>query len=237
MEIEYLELFNKMRKISSEEFLEEKNKIRFFNVNDFTNDQAFMNWRMDGNLYEQFICMYEGYAEVSLSLIKDCMENRISNKKDIWIFPIFFNIIHSLELFLKATNYILINIENNFEKEIDITEGGHNIMNISKKVYEKIDNSNEFRQFKSDFEVINQFIILIADIFKIETVDKDTFVAPRYPITKNNIPYKYANPDSQTIYFKVKMSNLYIWLLKIYQICEDFNIFVQSYFENINLSE
>lgn len=237
MEIKYLEEFSRMREISSKEFLKGKNNIKFFNVNEFSDDQAFMNWRMDGTLYEQFICMYEGYAEVSLSLLEDCMENNISNKKDIWIFPIFFNIIHSLELFLKATNYLLINIENNFEKDTDITAGGHNIINISKNVYAKIKTSNEFGQFEKDFEVIIQFITLIADIFKIEEVDKDTFVAPRYPITKEKIPYRYANSESQEIYFKVKMTNLYIWLLKVYQICEDFNMFVQSYFENINLSE
>lgn len=47
---------------------------------------------------------------------------------------------------------------------------------------------------------------------------------------------KIKKIESTEIYkdehFKIKMSNLRIWLLKVYQICEDFNVYVQDYFEN-----
>ena len=237
LEIKYLKLFDKLRKISSKEFLEEKNKVKFFNTDGFSNDQAFMNFRMDGNVYEQFICMYEGYAETSLCLLENCIENRISNKKDIWMFPIFFNTIHSLELFLKATNYIL---ENDFGNYANITLEGHNILNLSTIVNEKIKESNEFSRFEPDFKLIHTFIKIIADMFKLTTVDKYTFIAPRYPITTEGVPYRYVAQNEKIEgtefykdeHFKIKMSNLRIWLLKVYQICEDFNMYVQDYFEN-----
>ncbi len=239
LEIEYLESFDELRKISSKEFLKEKNKIKFFNTNEFSNDQAFMNFRMDGTIYEQFISMYEGYAETSLFLLEDCIKNRISNKKDIWMFPIFFNTIHALELFLKATRYFL---ENNFENYTDITWEGHNILQLSTVVNKKIKESNEFSKFETDFKLIHTFIKTIADMFKIDTVDKYTFIAPRYPITKQGVPYKYVEQNEKIedteFYkdenFKIEMSNLRIWLLKVYQVCEDFNMYIQEYFENLS---
>ncbi len=240
MENNYLELFDKMKEVSSEEFLKGKNKVSFFNTNEFSDDQAFMNYRMDGSIYEQFICMYEGYAETSLSLLDDCIENPSSNKKDIWMFPIFFDIIQALELFFKATNYLLINIGKDFEENIDITKYGHNILQLSSNVCDEIKKSKEFSKFKNDFKLIHIFIKIIADMFKIDTVDKDTFVAPRYPITKKNLPYKYVEQNKKipgtNFYederFTIKMPNLRIWLLKIYQICEDFNSYVEMYLEN-----
>lgn len=238
MEVEYLEQFEKMRKISSSDFLREKSRVVFFNIPKSTNDKAFMNYRMDGSVYEQFISMYEGYAEASLFLLDDCIKNNYSFKKDIWMFPIFFDIVHALELFLKATNYILKGTENNSENEIDITEGGHNILAISQNVKTKIKQSTEFKNFSSDFELIHEFINIVADMFKITEVDKNTFIAPRYPITKNKIPYNYVEQNKKipgTNFladesFTIEMSNLKIWLLKIYQICEDFNMFIEESF-------
>ena len=242
MEFEYLELFGKFREMSSEDFLKEKKKLEFFNVKEYSDDQAFMNYRMDGTIYEQFMCMYEGYAETSLHLLEDCMKNKSRNKKDIWMFPIFFNTIHALELFLKATNYLLLMMESNFEEDIDITAGGHNILQLSSVVKAKIQVSEQFSIFKDDFKLIHTFIEMIAEMFKIDTVDKDTFVAPRYPITKNKIPYKYAEKAKKIAgtdfyeydNFTIKMSILRIWLLKVNQICEDFNMYVQDYFESLS---
>lgn len=151
-----------------------------------------MNFRMHGNVYEQFICMYEGYAKTSLCLLENCIENRISNKKDIWMFSIFFNIIHSLELFLKAINYIL---QNDFENYVNITLAGRNILNLFTIVNKKIKESNEFSKFESDFKLVHTFINTIADMFKFTTVDKDTFIAPRYPITKEGTSYKYVGQN------------------------------------------
>lgn len=236
MEYRYLDLFTKVREISSEDFLKEKKEINFFNVNEYSDDQAFMNFRMDGSLYNQFINMYEGYAEASLCLLEDCMKERYSPKKDIWMFPIFFDIIHSLELFLKATNWLLKRIESNFTEDFDITNGGHDIFGLSNEVSSRIEKSKTFDYFKNDFKLINEFIKKIADMFKVNTVDKDTFVAPRYPVTKDKIPYSYVE-QNETIEgtdflkdesFKIKMSNLRIWLLKVYQICEDFNMCIQD---------
>lgn len=240
MEIEYLESFDKLRKISSKEFLKEKNKLEFFNVNEYSEDQAFMNYRMDGTIYEQFICMYEGYAETSLFLLDDCIKNKFSPKKDIWIFPVFFNTIHALELFLKATKYLLILMENNFEKDINIAEDGHDILCLSTEVKDKIKDCQEFSKYEDDFKLIHTFIKKIADMFKIDTVDQNTFVAPRYPITNKGVKYKYVEQNEKIEgtefykdeHFKIKMSNLRIWLLKVYQICEDFNAYIQGYFEN-----
>ena len=76
---------------------------------------------------------------------------------------------------------------------------------------------------------------MIKDIFKIETVNKGEFIAPRYPITENNEPYPYVEQNKYiegTNFlvderFTIKMKNLYIWVIKIYQICEDVNNYVQ----------
>lgn len=233
MDIKYLEMFNEIEKISSKDFLKEKNKINFFNVSEFSDDQAFMNYRMDGSIYNQFINMYDGYAETSLYLLEECMKNRTSSKKDIWIFPIFFNIIHALELFLKSTNWLLESLKCDFKNEINITYGGHNILQLSKNVYKKIQVSKEFNQFKDDFNLIYKFVNILSQMFKIDTIDENTFIAPRYPISKNNISYKYVEKDSKSNNnFTVKMSNLYIWLLKIYQVCAKFNFYVEDYFIN-----
>ena len=235
MESQYFEQFDEIRKVKSKDFLKEKKKFDFFNTNEFSEDQAFMNYRMSGSIYEQFICLYEGYAETSLFLLEDCITNDHSSKKDIWIFPIFFNIIHALELFLKATRYLLKKIEDNSIDDKCIVEGKHDILYLSKDVYNKIIKNNEFNKFKDDFKLIHTFVKMIKDIFKIETVNKGEFIAPRYPITENNEPYPYVEQNKYiegTNFlvderFTIKMKNLYIWVIKIYQICEDVNNYVQ----------
>lgn len=79
------------------------------NYFEFTGDiehSAYLNWRFDSinNTENQFYEMGKAYLETAIQLVDICLKDNIDNKADIWIFPILFNVVHGIEIYLKGFN-------------------------------------------------------------------------------------------------------------------------------------
>lgn len=181
---------------------------------------AFLNWRFDpsSRVESHFFRLAEGYFEVAIHLIRECIETDCTYKSDIWVFPILFNIIHGIELYLKGFNS-LYPIYKKLEKfegiENSKIEGKHDIKQLHDVAMSLINNNND-KQFKPSLLYIKKFI----DIIYKYTNDMSF---GRYPIGKSK-----ENKDSQFYVSRenvtLDLTNLYAWVKRISH--EFFNISV-----------
>lgn len=91
------------------------------------NTTSYMNWRISKDDGMSFWSLAEGYFETADALISKCLEDNSDKKADIFIFPILFNVVHAVELSLKAINDYLNIILYDKAK----IEGGHDIKQLS----------------------------------------------------------------------------------------------------------
>ena len=85
-----------------------------------------MNWRIPKDVGTSFWILAEGYFETADILMEKCLEDNSDKKADIFIFPILFDIVHAVELSLKAINDHLSIILHDKAK----IDGGHNIKQL-----------------------------------------------------------------------------------------------------------
>ncbi|MCF0190799.1 MAG: hypothetical protein HUJ96_06005 [Marinilabiliaceae bacterium] len=79
--------------------------------------------------------MGEGYLECAFNIVDSCLidnENR-DHKADVWFFPVLFNTIHGIELYLKSIRCRLNKIED-VEKQHNIQKICNDIVEIAKKL-------------------------------------------------------------------------------------------------------
>ena len=148
---------------------------------------SYMNWRISKDVGMSFWILAERYFETADILIKKCLEDNSDKKADIFIFPILFDIVHAVELSLKAINDHLSIILHDKAK----IEGGHNIKQLSDvtlklfQEFKKKSNSNEIVGSIKAIKLVKQFI---SNIF--EKTDDMAFV--RYPINSKKEDMFYA---------------------------------------------
>lgn len=160
-----------------------------FQYNEDIDKTAYLNWRTSGtNPRRQFVVIGESYFSSAYCLIQQCLEDNIDHKADAWIFPIMFNIVHGIEVYLKAINASL-NIS--LGKSRTNIEGNHDIKQLcstAKKLiieYKAINgNSTKDDMFKA-IKVVENFISNIYD-----KTDDMTFA--RYPMDKNKDGHFYV---------------------------------------------
>ena len=160
-----------------------------FNYNKDIDKTAYLNWRMDfNNSRRQFIVMGEAYFSSAYSLIQQCVSDNNDKKADAWIFPIMFNVVHGIEVYLKA-----INVSLNLllcKKRIKI-EGGHDIKQLchtAKQLIIEYKNSNKCLTTEQMFSAIKIIENFIANIY--EKTDDMTFA--RYPMSKDKNDHFYV---------------------------------------------
>lgn len=172
---------------------------------------AFLNWRFypSNRIETHFFTLAEGYFEVALHLIQECVDSTSTHKSDIWIFPILFNVIHGTELYLKGFNS-LYPIYKKLEKfegiEESNIEGNHDIKQLHDVAMSLINKSND-KQFSPSLLYIRKFIDIIYKY-------TDDMSFGRYPIgkTKNNEDtHFYVSQDNITL----DLTNLYVWVKRI----------------------
>lgn len=90
---------------------------------------AYLNWRMGfrDSSRSQFVVLGEAFFPTAFNLIQQCLEDNSDKKADSWIFPIMFNMVHGIEVYLKAVNAVLSVVLN---KKRGITEGGHDLKGL-----------------------------------------------------------------------------------------------------------
>ena len=174
---------------------------------------AFLNWRFDpsSRVESHFFRLAEGYFEVTIHLIRECIETTCTHKSDIWVFPILFNIIHGIELYLKGFNslYPIYKKLENFEGiEESKIEGKHNIKQLHDVAMSLINNNDKNdKQIKQSLIYIRKFIDIIYKY-------TDDMSFGRYPIGKSK-----ENKDSQFYVSRenitLDLTNLYVWVKRI----------------------
>ena len=82
------------------------NKV--FSYNENTDKNAYMNWRTSkhDHISNMFV-VGNGFYNSAISLTKIILEDNTDRKADELVFPIVFNFNHAIEIYLKATSWIL----------------------------------------------------------------------------------------------------------------------------------
>lgn len=187
---------------------------------------AYLNWRLDKHtgLEEQFYNIGEGYFQAAIYLIDGCLKDNFKNSADIWIFPIMFNVIHGIEVYLKGFNskykaYKELQNEHSFKSKI---EGNHDIRQLC-CVAMKLAKDNGDDNMSSEFAFIKRFI----DILYANTSDM-TFV--RYPIDSKKHPHFYAVQDGNVT---IDLDVLRQWVCRIAHILDNCTGFIDWRFDDV----
>lgn len=186
-----------------------------FNIENRINTCAYLNWRFEpyDKTENQFFNMAEGYFETAICLLRECINDVHSKKSDIWIFPILFNIIHGIEIYLKGFNSlytILKNLASYQENKNTKIEGAHDIKQLCETAIAKIRaTGKKDENDKSILEGMNFILCFINMIY-----DKtDDMAFCRYPLNKKNKQKQfYVSNDNITI----ELYYFYIWVVKVF---------------------
>lgn len=144
---------------------------------------SYMNWRLPFSKDDgmRFWIFAESYFEAANTLIEKCLEDNSDKKADSYIFPILFDIVHGIELSLKAINdYLSIIL-----KEKTCIEGGHQIKQLSDVALARLkdlkerDGGKEIDESIISMQLVKQFIENIYE-------KTDDMAFARYPINSKN---------------------------------------------------
>lgn len=184
-----------------------------FHYNDDINKTAYLNWRTQFSFTKRskFVVMGEAFFSTAYNLIQQCLLDNSDKKADSWIFPILFNIVHGIEVYLKAINVSLSFIQNKNRK---ITEGKHDIKGLCKTAKNliidyKICNKNKTTEdMFHGIKVVERFINNIY-----EKTDDMSFV--RYPLSSKEDKHFYVNSSENEVIDLEILSNQIIYIYKL----------------------
>lgn len=166
-----------------------KSMPSIFGFNSCVDKSAYLNWRMRfGNSRRKFIVIGEAYFSSAYNLIQQCLIDNEDKKADSWIFPILFNVVHGIEVYLKAINASLSCI---LRKEKTEIERGHDIKQLcngAKKLINEYKTSNKCGTTEDMFAAIKVVEQFVANIY--EKTNDMTFA--RYPMAKDRDGHFYV---------------------------------------------
>lgn len=160
-----------------------------FQYNQNVEKTAYLNWRSNKytNQRRQLVVMGDNFFSSAYNLLQQCINDNGDKKADSWIFPIMFNIVHGIEIYLKAINVIL-NIVLNEQNQV--IQGGHDIKQLcqtSKSLILKYKNRNKNETTDQMWTAIKVIENFIENIY--EKTNDMTFA--RYPMDKNKNGHFY----------------------------------------------
>lgn len=160
-----------------------------FQYNQNVEKTAYLNWRSNKytNQRRQLVVMGDNFFSSAYNLLQQCINDNGDKKADSWIFPIMFNIVHGIEIYLKAINVIL-NIVLNEQNQV--IQGGHDIKQLcqtSKSLILKYKNRNKNETTDQMWTAIKVIKNFIENIY--EKTNDMTFA--RYPMDKNKNGHFY----------------------------------------------
>lgn len=160
-----------------------------FQYNQNVEKTAYLNWRSNKytNQRRQLVVMGDNFFSSAYNLLQQCINDNGDKKADSWIFPIMFNIVHGIEIYLKAINVIL-NIVLNEQNQV--IQGGHDIKQLcqtSKSLILKYKNRNKNETTDQMWTAIKFIENFIENIY--EKTNDRTFA--RYPMDKNKNGHFY----------------------------------------------
>ena len=154
-----------------------------FQYNADINKTSYLNWRTGfaHTSRRQFVIMGEAFFSTAYNLLQQCLIDNSDKKADSWIFPIMFNIVHGIEVYLKAINAALSVV---LKKNRGRSEGGHDLKALcgtARNLIVEYKTANKNTTASQMFEGIKVVEKFISNIY--EKTDDMTFV--RYPVAKN----------------------------------------------------
>lgn len=160
-----------------------------FQYNQNVEKTAYLNWRSNKytNQRRQLVVMGDNFFSSAYNLLQQYINDNGDKKADSWIFPIMFNIVHGIEIYLKAINVIL-NIVLNEQNQV--IQGGHDIKQLcqtSKSLILKYKNRNKNETTDQMWTAIKVIENFIENIY--EKTNDMTFA--RYPMDKNKNGHFY----------------------------------------------
>lgn len=160
-----------------------------FQYNQNVEKTAYLNWRSNKytNQRRQLVVMGDNFFSSAYNLLQQCINDNGDKKADSWIFPIMFNIVHGIEIYLKAINVIL-NIVLNEQNQV--IQGGHDIKQLcqtSKSLILKYKNRKKNETTDQMWTAIKVIENFIENIY--EKTNDMTFA--RYPMDKNKNGHFY----------------------------------------------
>lgn len=166
-----------------------KNLDTIFRYNSDKHKTAYMNWRtrLVDTSRRQFVVLGEAYFSSAYSLVQQCLQDNGDYNADALIFPIMYDVVHGIEVYLKAINAVL-SVELN--KERGITEGGHDLRALCGTArnliidYKSKNKNTTTDQMFQGIKVVEKFV---GNIYA--KTDDMTFV--RYPLAKNKNSHFY----------------------------------------------
>lgn len=190
------------------EFLS-KNMPSFFKYGKQIDTTAYLSWNFNFSYTREndFDIMSNAYYECTMELIDKCLKDNSDKKMDTWIFPILYNISHSIELKLKAI-YI-------YQKgKIEFSKTNHKWLKLIENIKEFYINENDkenVSQYK--MKMNNQFILSLSIVENflesfLSQTDDITFM--RYPIDKNSNEFFYNNSEENIVIDLILLRNEFI---------------------------
>lgn len=174
-------------------------------------NSAYLNWRFDfmRDIENQFYEMGTAYFETAIALIDKCLENNNDKKADIWIFPILFNVVHGIEIYLKGFNsqikiFEKLEIQEFQESKI---EGNHDIRQLCDVAISLIKSSSQ-KELLPEFMFVKKFIEILY-----ENTNDMTFA--RYPINKKG-KFQFYVKKRRNI--TIDLDIIRIWICKVFSI-------------------
>ena len=160
-----------------------------FNYNSDIEKTAYLNWRTSSahTSRKQFVVLGEAFFSASYNLIQQCLIDNNDKKADSLIFPIMFDIVHGIEVYLKAIN---ASLSIALEKKRGVSEGGHDLKALcgtARNLIIAYKNTNRCATTEQMFEGIKVVERFIDNIY--EKTNDMTFA--RYPLAKNKQGHFY----------------------------------------------
>jgi hypothetical protein len=187
----------------------------YFDSSENIQTTAYLNWRFDFNrdLENKFFDMAKGYLESSIALTEQCLANNRDKKADTWIFPILFNVVHGIEVYLKGFNSLYrihMDLQNYDDPRDSKIEGKHDIRQLCQIAVKLL------RDTRND-ELLDEvlFVQRFIDILYQNTEDM-TFA--RYPITTKKENQFYIEAEGNVT---IDLHVLRQWVLRIAHILDN----------------
>ena len=160
-----------------------------FQYNQNVEKTAYLNWRSNKytNQRRQLVVMGDNFFSSAYNLLQQCINDNGDIKADSWIFPIMFNIVHGIEIYLKAINVVLNIVLNEQNQAI---QGGHNIKQLcqtSKNLILKYKNKSKNETTDQMWTAIKVIENFIENIY----IKTDDMTFARYPMDKHKNGHFY----------------------------------------------
>lgn len=181
---------------------------------------AYLNWRFDfsRDLENQMFDMAKGYFDTSIVLIEQCLEYNGDKKADIWIFPILFNVVHGIEVYLKGFNSLYrihTDLQNNNNPQGSKIEGKHDIRQLCQIAVKQLRDTGN-RDLLDELLFVQKFIDILY-----QNTDDMTFA--RYPIDSKKKNHFYVDAKGNVT---IDLHVLRQWVLRIAQIMNNVSGFI-----------